>query len=481
MRRIMRHVVFALCFTLGSTAWYILAQRISTPVQPAQAAEEKESNQNIAQSDSEQPEVVPAPSIKSAPPEPLTGYANAKTVILRESPDANAPIVAKLKAGEYEQVTILGATGNFVRVRFVAYGDAVDGVSQREKDYEGWTTWASVYMDISAIVLDAETGAVVSRVPLSEGLSSVTFSQDGSRGLFFHNSDGIGRAAYEFRTSDYTITRSLTSSDGEYLGTLFYGADSGELYAAVQMSDETSTESAKVSLVRIGEGDAASVASELNLSKSNFAISRDGLTGFMTRPQNGNPNELTVDVIDLAARKVRNTFTLTGENFPSDSSNFTLSRDGSELYIRLSDISGAISVIDTRTGQFIRQLPDSATGEWSYFGRDSLVGDSLLLRVWEGGEDDSRSQLYWVGASGRVAAESGIDFAVEAGGKRYAINENGTLLFKLDAYNRIQQRIKIARPELQKGMPDNGLSVFGVSASPDGKRIIIIIGMEHGC
>jgi hypothetical protein len=484
MRWIARRAVFTLCFILGSTAWYILAQKGSTPAQPIQFTVETPINQAIAQPRSEQQDDAPGPSIKFGPLEPMNGSANTEIVILRESADANAPVVAKLKVADYEQAVILGATSDFLHVRFAANGDAVEGSSGREHDYEGWTTWDSVVMELSAIVLDAESGAVVSRVPLRDGLYSIAFSQDGSRGLFFHDSDGIGSVAYEVRTSDYTLTRSLTSADEEYLGTLFYGPANGELYAGVQTSDGSVPRKGKVSLVRIGEEGTSSIAAELNLTQSNFAVSRDGLTGFITRPQNGDLQELTVDVIDLATQKLRNTFTLSGANFPSDSSNFVLNRDGSELYSRFSDNPGVISVIDTRSGLVVRELVDSTKNGESYFGRESLVGDSLLLRVWEGNEDEMHDSphRYWLGANGRVAAEHGIDYAIEAGGKRYAVNEKGTRFFKLDANNHIRERLTIARPELRKGASaSDSLSVFGLAASPDGKRIIIFIGIMSGC
>jgi hypothetical protein len=192
---------------------------------------------------------------------------------------------------------------------------------------------------------------------------------------------------------------------------------------------------------------------------------------------------LTIDVIELATQTLRNTFTLAGANVPSNSVSFVLNKDGSELYERLSENTGAISVIDTRTGQVVRVLPDSSTQGWSYYSRGDLIGDSLLLRVYEGGEDDMHAspRRFWVGNYGRVEAEGDIANVVEAGGKRYAVNENGTRLFKLDASNRIRQKFTIARPELHTGGDGSSLTVFGLSASPDGKRIIMLLGMESGC
>lgn len=485
MRWITRHAVFTLCFMLGTSAWYIIAQKKSIPVQSAPAVVAASINQTNAPVDSRQMEEVPNQSIKFGPIEPVTGYANTKTLILRESADAGAAIVAKLNPGDFETVEILGATRDFLHVRFPANDGSVYSATPREQEHEGWTTWGSVVPDMSAIVLDAETGAVISRVPLHDEVSSITYSPDGSRAIFSTGNNGINQAAFEVRTSDYTLTRRLASSDKDYIGTLFYGPASDALYAVVHTPDSSAPAKGKVRVIRIGEDYAPNAQSGFDIIGGDFAVSPDGLTGFVPRPEISDHDELMVDVIDLKTQMIRNTFTLDGENLPSDSSNFVLNRDGTELYIRLSENADTISVIDTRTGRHVRELQVPAMTGWSYFSQGDLVGDSLLLSVWKRSEDEMHSSpnLYWIGNSGRVKAESGIASVVEAaGGKRYAVNANGTRLFKLDASNRIRERITIARPELQKGATaSRGLSVFRISASPDGKRLVMFVGIEQGC
>jgi hypothetical protein len=429
---------------------------------------------------------MPIPSIKFGPIEPVTGYANTNTLILRESADAHAPIKARLKTSDYTQLLVLGATPDFLHIKITINDEANRGAKEGEKEFEGWTTWDSVVMDLSAIILDTETGEVVSRVPLDDGLFNVAFSPDGSRALFFHDSDAIGGTAYEARTSDYTLTRSLTPTDNLNLGTLFYGPAGGDLYAAVQRPNDSpsSSHNGKSYLLRLGEGGAERVPLDFRLSKINFGISRDGLLGFILQREEGNSDELMVDVIELSSMKVRNTFTLTGESFPADSTNFVLSRDGSELYVQLTRGASAISVIDTRNGQFLRELQALPILEQASFGPESLLGDSLLLRVWDEDEGgmDGLPQMQWVGANGLVAAQRGVDYVTEAVGKRYAVNNDGTRLFKLDSKNHIQERITIARPELHKGaIATDGLGVFGFNASRDGKRLIMFVGIHSGC
>jgi len=205
--------------------------------------------------------------------------------------------------GEYDSAQILGATRDFLHVRFAANDGSVNGAGERDRDYEGWASWGAVVPDMSAVVLDAETGAVISRVPLGEDLTSILYSPDGTRAIFSGGSDGIRQAAYEVRTSDYTLTRSLTSSNTDYLGTLFYGPADGGLYATVHTSDGSSQSGGKVSLIRIGEDGAPNFPSEFNIRRSTFAISPDGLTGFIPRSESGNSNELTLDVVELATQK----------------------------------------------------------------------------------------------------------------------------------------------------------------------------------
>jgi hypothetical protein len=472
MRWILRHTVFTLCFIIGTTTWFVLAQKRLTLAPTVQHAEEIAVNQAIAPVASESPQIVPGQSIKFVPVEPINGVVNTQTLILRESAEANAPIVAKLKGNDYEQVLILGATRDFLHVRLAANeGAAVGaGMTVRTQDYEGWTTWSSVMLDMSAIVLDAETGEVVSRVPLTEGLSSVIFSPDGSRAIFTSQSSGLRQTAYEVRTSDYTLTRSLISPD-EQFGAFFYASDGRDVYAKVYAAGE--------SLVRISDGDAPNAPTSI---APNIIISRDGQVGLIARREEGD-DELTVDMLEMATLEVRNTFELRGDNLSEDGSGFFLSRDGAELYLRPSEENRIIRVFDTRTGRLVRELQHTSAQGSSYFGEDSVVGDSILISVWKESDDemDSPPQRFWVSEGKRMLAETGIDHPIEAGGRRYAVNDEGTLLFQLNENNRIQKRLTISRTE-RGGQTDEGApTVFGLSASPDGKRIIMFVGISDSC
>ena len=485
MRRITRYTVFALCLGLGLSTCYILAQKKSIPAQPDQATEEIPVNQTNAPLDSGQPEDEFSESIKFGPIEPMTGYTNTTTtVILRESADASAPISAKLKVSSYEGVVILDATRDFLRVRFPAHDGADNGGYVRERDYEGWTTWASVMTEMSAIVLDAETGAVVARVPLNEGISAIAFSPDSSRAIFYSGNNSLGRVAYEVQTSDYKLERSLTTvANDEYFGTLFYGPADGALYATFHPSGNAHPGSNGINLVRIGEEGVT--PTEIGSDRNNFLlISPDGLTALRAHEESVSVSKLMIDVIDLTTLKVRNSFWLDRTTASSEMGDYLLNKDGSELYLRQLD-AYTIPVIDTRTGQQVRELQSRNAGDdGPSFSQGDLIGGSVLVRIWnaETDERNDRAQKFWVGEGRRMLAEPGIDYATEAGGKRYAVNEEGTRLFKLNDNNRIQKRFVIDRPERRKGADSgNGLSVFGFSASPDGKHLILFLGMEHGC
>lgn len=474
MRWILRHALFALCFSLGSTAWYILAQKKTTPAPLVQTTQEPTIDREPAPIASRQPETTPGHSIRFGPLEPIPGYANRPIVILRESADETAPVVARLKAGDYREIFILGGSRDFLHVQIVADEVMTDGLAEKQRVYRGWTPWGFVVPEMGAIVMDAEKGTVVSRVPLNQGLNSVIFSPDGSRAIFTGDSSGSNQTAYEVQTSDYTLTRSLVSSEKEPFSALFYGPASGEIYAKVYDSGER--------LVRIGDGGAANAPTTI---APNISVSPDGLLGFIVRQEEGDSQfDLTIDVMELTTMGVRNTFKLRSETLSADGSGLILNRDGSELYVRLWENTGTISVIDTRTGQLLREIPESATQSWSYFWRDSIVGDSLLLRVWDEGEEESHEAptRYWLSNGRRTLAEKGVDYAVEAGGKRYAVNDEGTLLFRLNDKNRIQKSFRISRPERgEDAEMGNSLNVFGLSASPDGKYLIMFVGMSHGC
>jgi hypothetical protein len=484
MRLFARLVGFTLFISLAASVWHIPAQKKSAGARLAISVDEEQTAPTSISESSGVQQDLPAGSIKFGPVEAVKGCANSKTIILREGPDASAPVRAKLSVSDYESAQILGATRDFIHVRFVA-SPAAGGNRKRKRDYEGWTHWGSVVPTMSAIILDAETGAVVSRVPLGNGFTSAAYSPDGERAIFYGGRDGSMIAA-EARTSDYTLTRSLISStDDRANSTLFYGPSDGALYVVVLRRGENyETTPTKLSIVRMGDEGSTNAATKISVEAEDFAVAPDGFTGFVLHREDKIEHEMKVDVVDLRSFRIRNSFMLQGTDLPQVADVFVVNTDGTELYERLDETGSSVSVIDTRTGLVKRVLPFySRPKDYWYFDRGDLIGDSLLLRVWNQDEDEIQTPPHtvWLGSGGRTATERGLAYAVQTGEARYAVNREGTRLLKLDSDNHVRLALTIERPELRKGRTaEDGLGIFGLSVSPDGKRLIMFVGIEGG-
>ena len=471
MRKLKLGLCSILCLSLVVLIGFGQSREVPIPPRSPAAAQEEPAVDASSANVSEEGDRSVGQSIKFGPVQPLTAYLNISVIALRDSPEESAAIVARVEGGEFEAAEVLETKGHFVRIRLSKNDDAQAEVPHRDRAYEGWTTWDAIVPDITAVVLDAETGAVTARVPLTDGLASVIFSPDGSKAMFYNGYGGIGSVAYEVRTSDYKFTRALSSSEGEQFSTLFYGTSDENLYASVSGTPAT--------LIRIGAEGLPNTS--INMAPD-LMVSPDGRIGFVARDKVG--SELPVDVIDMATLQTRNSFTINGENVPSGTYAFVVNKDGSELYTRLGQETGPISVIDTRTGQVVRVLASPTKVGSTYFSQGDVVGDSLLVRaVVEGDEEMPENyKTYWVSNGRSKQADPEVAFAVEAGSKRFAVNREGTLLLKLDGNNRIQERLKIARPERGTDRETgNALTVFGLNSSPDGKQIIMFVGIEHGC
>jgi hypothetical protein len=482
MTWLIRRAALILCFGLGTSLWYLLTRApslgSSLPKPPARAAL-KTPPPLPSDAGPRRARVQDEPlgqTIKFGPTTPVLGSVNKATLVLRHGPD----VVERLKIGKYEGAEILEATRDILRVRIAANDGTDDGGVVRERDHEGWTTWDSVIPSGTAIVLDAETGALVARVPLDDGMTSVTFSPDGSRALFFQEGGALAR---EVRTSDYTHTRTLASPSGEAFSSPFYGPG-GALYVAANRQGNR-VDGSRVSLVRIGADEGPNPETGIKSDDYEFlAVSPDGSKVFIARGRREGSHEMKVDVYDVRAGRLLNTLTLTGTELPWSADSFVLNADGTELYAQLSEKSDSVSVIDTRTGQRVRELPTPGGG-WFHLFRQNLVGESLLLTTWDyesAGAPAPRS--FWADGREVIEAGRGILFAVEAAGRRYAVNAEGTRFFQLGAEdNGIAASFRIPRPELLRGGKTDAedLEVYGLSASPDGKRLIVFVGFVHGC
>lgn len=485
---LIRRAALILSFSLGTSLWYLLTQApsltASLPRPHATAAQQTPPPAAAVPSDvgprlDKVPEDTLGQSINFAPASPVSASINTRTLVLRESASPSAAIVARVRIGEYESADILETTRDFVRVKIAADDGTSSGVA-RERDYEGWTTWDSIVPTLTAIVLDPETGSVVARVPLDYEMDSVVFSPDGSKAVFYESEGGT--LAREVRTSDYAHARTLTSPVGENYASPFYGPD-GTFYVAAYRQGNA-VDSGKVNLVRIGAEEGENLATGVKSDDYEFlAVSPDGSKVFVARKRREGESQMNVDVFDVAAGRLLNTLTLTGTQFPWNADSFVLNEDGTELYAQLSEKSDTISVIDTRTGQRVRELPTPVAGRWFYIFRWSLVGDSLLLPTWDHESDeDTTARTFWVDERGAVQAPRGVFYAAQAAGGRYAVNEDGTRFFQLNEDGSIKASFPVPSPKLRGGNEKSeGLTAYGLTASPDGKRLILFVGFVHGC
>lgn len=477
-----RATVFCSSLCFGIAVFSVLGQRHASvrPVQgfwqASQAILEAEAAAPLQEQSSTQP-VISFENVEVIG----NGYTNTETIALRESPKANAAISAVLKLPNSEMVEILGATRDYLHVRFLA-ADGPTEDKNRESNREGWVAWGEVMPETSAIVLDTETGAVVSRVPLNDVDYGVlpAFSHDNSRVVFYSNG-----YAYEVETEGYTLKRILKAQlDGATCpsASFFYGWTDNGLYTAInQQNAATRLTGSMLNIVRVNGLNDPTPAPEISEWATDFAIAPNGRTGFILHPANTEKKEMLVDVLDLQGMRVRNTLTLRGENLPTEASEFVTSIDGRELYGNLCPGREVISVIDTSTGELLREIPTSAFKHYApALSQQELVGDSLLFRVWEENTDVSHS--IWLDEGKASKAQTGIDYAVEANGVRLAVNDSGTRLFKLDSDNLVREKYWIDRPDVR--LDQGNAQSFGVNkffASPDGKRIILILGTIHSC
>ena len=483
MRWLTRLAISVTCLGFGASAWFILAHEKSTAGGSTEQAEVMPTTKASVQKTqaAQQNDVIS--SVRFAPAQPTHGMINVGTLVLRESAAANSRVVAKVKIDGSYYIDILDATDDALQVNLHVFsrgrGNSADK-GEKESVYEGWTDWASVEPNESMIVLDAETGAIIKRRPAGSIWGPEAYSPDGSRAVF--NGPSNSDTKCEVRTSDYSIIRCIDT--GVSAGSsFFYGPEDGALYAVIRTVGGSFVEGVKMKLhiVRIGDDGATNIAAEIPDEAQDFAISPDGRTGFYLHNQVYMVPELKVDVVDLATFKIRNSFTLHGDDLPTTGTSFAVNQDGSELYATLNSGVGKVSVIDTRTGETRRVLRfRHAPRESWYLTSYNVIGDALLFGLGVGGHDNPHPtyRQIWIKADGRVTAETRFDTIVQAGSHRYALNDARGQLFKLDSENNIRGSLKINLSSLKKALAVK-LNIYGMSASPDGKRIILFVGPEN--
>ena len=478
MRHTSRPIAFALALCSGIAVCYVLAYGSITAEAPGES--KIASAAGTGSPVPPEPQPTPAELIRFGPIDNLAGFTNTTTVTLRRTPEASAPVIVTLNTPEHVAVKILDATRNFIRIKVTAPTVSEDD-GEVMAEYEGWTDWGTVIPDMTAIVLDAGTGAVVSRVPLTFGETSVAYSPDGARALFYRTEnyeDSI--LGYEVTTTDYALARCVLTSEAQLVRPVFYSPVDGALAA---FGETPLGGKGHLSLMRLSDSYTFDMPTKISAPATGLTVSPDGRTGFISHPQDNERTERSVDVVDLQSLEIRNTISLGGE-WSSTRDRVVVSRDGSEIFLERPD-SDSVAVLDTLTGQQLREYSKKfASGGWLYYTQGSVVGDSLFVKYSNEGDDEihDRPHAAWLSATGHVAADPEIESVIEAGGSGFAVNAEGTSLFRLDQEHHISERLPIERPDLWQNQDAMyGLIVHGLSASPDGKHIVVFIGVYDGC
>lgn len=438
------------------------------------------------------------PSVAWGEVKPVSSFPSSSGLTLRSGPDASSSAVARFEPGEDPSAEILDATRNSLRVRFRHDQGLEDG--EEERVYEGWVEWGVVVPHAAAIVLDAESGEVVGRVPLEEGITSVAFSPDGKRAVFYgppgmSDVGGVAAAAVEVETPSFKRVRALETASAAGFASLFYDPSDGSLRALAQrLSTHVDGIGSGATFYPFHVGDervepAGDGASRFD--SGTFALAPDGAKALLIH-NTGEPRErIPVDVLDLKTLEVVGGFELARGGSDEWPYQYAVGPDASTFYYTDDSPARRVIAVNTRTGERVGEYDLTvAENQWTSFSQANVVGDSLFVTVWEPtgemnehGYDETTTTAFWLKRGGeKTPAEPSIVYAVEAGGSRYAVNAEGTILFKLDAAGRVRERVPIERPETKySDAVTSELSVISFVASPDGKYLVIFVGIVDGC
>ncbi|MDQ3804089.1 MAG: hypothetical protein M3416_09700, partial [Acidobacteriota bacterium] len=187
----------------------------------------------------------------------------------------------------------------------------------------------------------------------------------------------------------------------------------------------------------------------------------------------------TVEVFDPSTMQTARRFKLPDPALAFDAGSLAMNADGSELYL-LDHAGQRLVVVETQAGGVVREvlLGGEAT-RWFALQHPAAGGAGPLIRYWEqnGDEDHHGTAPRTLRLDGWRAVPDDSDFAftAEAGGTLYAVNDNGTRLFTLDADRRPRSNREINRT-------DDLQTPVGLFATPDGSRLILLLAIpEGGC
>lgn len=416
-------------------------------------------------------------------PEPRYGYLNTARLTVRERPSADSPVAARIVASElaeYAYVSILATEGVFLNVSY----EPMEG--QTGQRFEGWVKWGEIVPAATALLVDARTGETRAVLPLAEDVSSVRFSADGSRALLLGHGAGCGESTggsvlFEVDTSDLSIVRTVRTPRGPSstdIAAAFYDAQTGALRVAL-----VEWEGWRLSIGQVDETGAIVDLREICTNVANVEVSSDGriAVAFL---RNDDVDDATqrFHVLDLDALETRRTVSLGAESGQWGVYNSSLSADGTEI---VSITDDAVVVVDTRTGTTTgrARISKPESSYLSMSGGPVSGGPRLVTATSFTDAGEPRVERnYWIGAGAPLAADRRIAMACGAAGGRFGIDARGMRLFQLDDRGTVVTTSKLERPDLTGTLTrDEQPMVFGFTATPDARFVLVLVGIPSGC
>jgi hypothetical protein len=410
------------------------------------------------------------------------GNVSKSPLVLRSGPGADSPVTARVAVEEGAGVRILAVEGESLRVRVEA--NAEPG-GARKRDVEGWAAWGAVTPSAYALVLDAAGGEVLERIPLDGGVTSVLFAPDGATALFHGAGTVVEADAEEFKPR-----RALTLNGAVTTGEPFWQGGAGRLVVPAWRVSNNPSGNYTLDFLCVGVGPETSVATGITATfEGRFLVSSDGRTGFAIYQSGaawGLEGVISVVAFDLQTLAPARNFTLPEAVTWDDE--IIVGPDGAELLVIGNERPQRLVAVETMTGSIAREIPlGLGQNGWASFAQTPCAGGPLYLRVSAPSESGRNTvgsaRLGPEGKISRVAA--GVAFVAEAGGTLYGVSDVGTRLFTLDANHRVRSARDIKGHEAGPPVVSDekfAQAVLGLFAAPDGKRLVVIMGVpECGC
>lgn len=458
----------------------------SPPAQPQSAPSVADA---VSIASARQP-IAPAPTIalseldRSEPEVRLLpmAYQRVKRLTVREAPSPSSRIVFRTsdEDGVGRRFLVTDGTPEFLRV------SSEDAMSSPDH-VEGWVAWGDVISDSSALVVDLDSGATVARLPMPFDATSVRYSHDGTHAVisslesYCGDTLAGGDAVIEVRTSDYSITRVIrsprTSPSGQKIAAAYYDPKTDALRIGLLVPDSLTSGAFVVSDVA-PTGDLFEPSSILS---GVVAVATSGNAEVaLALGASRDPREsATFHVIDLTKLEVRNTFVLEGDYATWSPEELRLTYDGSELVGLFND---TVVRFDTYTGNVLAPLSVPSKHN-AYVWLSGSSGSLSVNRDTYDEEAGTNTEAvrFWLTERGLRRIDSRVTLSYAQDRMRVGTNPAGTRLYTLDASGNVIATLHIDRPELRGGDAEYlDVTPMGLAASPEGRRAVVLLGIEDG-